>query len=127
MRRSALFNKDFNLAAFLSSDGEAGNDGFLDFTDCVAILPEERYRRVLENPDALIDDSVSQEFDEMYLISMVTTVFDQALTGKEGHGGLLDYLISDDVEIDWNEIQSGTEADAKERLPRLYAKYGHLL
>lgn len=126
-RRSALYNKDFKLAAFLASDGEAGNDGFSDFTDCVALLPEDRYRRVFENPDSLIDDPVSREFDEFYLVSKVSKVFDSALVDDEGDGGLLDYLVSDDSEIDWDEVQSGAEADAKERLPRLYEKYGHLL
>jgi len=125
-RRSALFTKNFKLAAFLASDGEAGNDGFLDFTDCVAILPEDRYRRIIENPDELIDDPVSRGFDELRLVSEVSQVFDRALLDEEADG-LLDYLVSDDTEVDWDEIQSGTDTDAKERLPRLYAKYGHLL
>lgn len=125
-RRSALYTKDFNLAAFLASDGEAGNDGFSDFTDCVAMLPEVRYQRIITNPDELIDDPVSSGFDELYLVSSVTKVFDRALLGDEEDEGLLDYLVSNDQEVDEDEIQSGTEADAKERLPRLYAKHGHL-
>ncbi len=122
-RRSALYTKMFTLA----SDSEAGNDGFLDFTDCVAMLPEARYQRPIENPDELIDDPVSRGFDELYLVSSVSKVFDEALLGDEEDAGLLDDLVSDDKKIDWDEIQSGTRADAKERLPRLYARYGHLL
>ena len=127
LRRCALYTKEFNLAAFLASNGLAGNDGFSDFTDCVAVLPEDRYQRILRNPDELIDDPVSSGFDELYLVSEVAKVFDRALLDHEGDGGLLDYLVSDDAEIDWDEIQSATAADAKERLPRLYAKFGHLL
>lgn len=126
-RRSALYTKMFKLAAFLASDSEAGNDGFLDFTDCVAMLPEARYQRLIENPDELIDDPVSRGFDELYLVSSVSKVFDEALFGDDEDSGFLDYLVSDDKKIDWDEIHSGTPADAKVRLPRLYAKYGHLL
>ena len=126
-RRLALFNRLFKLAAFLASDGEAGNDGFLDFTDCVAFLPEDRYLRVTQDPDSLIDDSISKDFDELYLISKVSEVFDRALLDDRTESGFLDYLVADGSEIDWNEVESGTEVDAIEHLPRLYTKYGHLL
>jgi hypothetical protein len=126
-RRAALYTKDFALAAFLASDGEAGNDGFSDFTDCVAILPEDRYLRITQNPDDLIDDPVSWEFDEFYFVSAVSKVFDRAILDDQADGGLLYYLVSDDKGVDWDEVASGTEADARQRLPRLYLKFGHLL
>ncbi len=126
-RRAPLYNKDFKLAAFLASDGMAGNDGFYDFTDCVAILPEDRYKRIIKNPDQLIDDPVSKEFDEYHFVSTISKVFDRALLSGGEDSGLLDYLVSDGSETNWDEIQSGTESDARQRLPRLYKRYGHLL
>jgi hypothetical protein len=126
LRRRALYTRDFNLAAYLASDGIAGNDGFMDFTDCVALLPEERYAKVLSNPDDLIDDAVSSGFDELYLVAKVTKVFDRALLDGDEDGGLLDYLILGDEEIDWAAIHGATEEDARVRLPRLYERFGRL-
>jgi hypothetical protein len=127
LRRRALYTRDFNLAAYLASDGTAGNDGFMDFTDCVALLPEERYTKVRNNPDDLIDDAVSSGFDELYLVAEVTKVFDRAILDGEEDGGLLHYLILGDDEIDWSAIHGATEEDARVRLPRLYQRFGHLL
>ena len=126
LRRRALYTKLFHLAAFLVSDGVAGNDGFTDFTDCVAFLPEERYQRILTNPDTLIDDPVSSEFDELYLTREVTDVFDHALA-RDSDSGLLDYLVFGDSGVNWDELHSWTVEDAKTRLPNLFAKYEHLL
>lgn len=127
LRRRALYTRDFNLAAYLASNGIAGNDGFIDFTDCVALLPDNRYQRILADPDELINDQVSSEFDELYLVAMVTRVFDRALLEVDEDGGLLDYLILGEDEIDWATIHGGTEEDARDRLPRLYERFGHLL
>ena len=127
LRRRALYTKDFSLAAYLASDGTAGNDGFMDFTDCVALLPEHRYQQVVADPDSLIDDPVSTNFDELYLVSTVCSVFDRALLDGEEDGGLLDYLVHGESEIDWTTIHGATEDDARIKLPRLHAKFGHLL
>jgi hypothetical protein len=127
LRRRALYTRDFNLAAYLASDGIAGNDGFMDFTDCAALLPEERYQRILANPDELIDDGVSTGFDELHLIGEVTKVFDRAILDGDEDGGLLDYLVLGDDEIDWSLIHGATEEDARSRLPRLHERFGHLL
>jgi hypothetical protein len=127
LRRRDLYTKDFMIAAFLASDGTAGNDGFMVFTDCVALLPEERYQRILADHDTLVNDSVSSEYEECYLISKICNVFDRALFDGEEGAGLLEYLVLGDDEVDWHEIESATEEDAKTKLPRLYAKFGHLL
>lgn len=127
LRRRALYTKDFNLAAYLASDGTAGNDGFMDFIDCVALLPGGRYERILADPDRLIDDQVSTGFHELYLVSKVSKVFDRALLDDDEDGGLLDYLILGDAPIDWSTIEGWTEDYARERLPRLHARFGHLL
>jgi hypothetical protein len=127
LRRRALYTRDFKLAAYLASDSLAGNDGFMDFTDCVALLPEDRYQRILATPDELIDDPVSTEFDELNLVSQVSQVFDRALLAGDEDESLLDYLVFGQEEIHWDEIQGATEEDARARLPRLYAKFGHVL
>lgn len=127
LRRHALFTKDFMIAAFLASDGTAGNDGFLDFTDCVALLPEERYQQILADHDTLVSDPVSSGYAECYLVYEVCKVFDRALCDGEDGDNLLQYIVLGDDEVDWDEIQSATEQDAKTKSPRLYAKFGHLL
>ena len=126
LRKNALYTKDFKIAAYLASDGSAGNDGFMDFTDCVALLPDKRYRRILEDHDFLVADSVSADFEEYYLVSEVCRVFDRALFDGEDDDDLLYYLVLGDKEVDWSVIDSATEIDAKTKLPRLYAKFGHL-
>ena len=127
LRRHALHTKIFKLAAFLASDGTAGNDGFMDFTDCVALLPEERYQRIVNNPDELAADPVSTNFEECYLVSEVCSVFDCALLEEDGDDELLLYLVLGEDEIDWSGMDSATEADAAQFLPRLHSKSGHLL
>jgi hypothetical protein len=128
LRRQALYTKDFRVAAFLASDGTAGNDGFMDFTDCVALLPEDRYQRVRNTPDDLIDDPVSSGFGEHYLVAEVCRVFDRALLDDQEGEGFLHYLIvGEDGTTGHDEINSMSDEDAKEALPRLYAKFGRLL
>ena len=127
LRRMSLYNKSFKLAAYLASDGEAGNDGFADFTDCVALLPEIRYKKIYENHDNLIEDEVSTAFDELYLVAKVSNVFDEKLLGDDERSrGFLDYLVSDNSGLDWDVIESGSEEDAKTLFPRLYKKFGYL-
>ena len=126
LRRNALFTDNFHIAAWLASDGMAGNDGFMDFTDCVALLPDDRYQAILANPDELINDPVSSGFDELYLVAMVTKVFDRAMLDGDASGGLLHYLVLGD-KTEEHGISTQTEEDIKKRLPLLYAKFGHLL
>ena len=128
LRKRALYNKTFNLAAFLASDSLAGNDGFMDFADCVAILPEDRYEAILNNPDVLVDEPVSAEFFEGYLVRQVCDVFDKSLFGKADGEQFLDYLVFGEEDgIDWDEMAGWTEEFAKENLPKLYAEFGDLL
>lgn len=125
LRRHRLFTGEFSLAAFLASNGEAGNDSFMDFTDCMAILPEERYSRIVGNPDELIDDEVSVSFGEFYFVSRVTKVFDRALVDDEV-SGFLHYLVLGDG-ADLSKAYSWDASEVADRLPRLHAKFGYLL
>jgi hypothetical protein len=128
LRREALYGKLFRMAAFLASDGTAGNDGFMDFTDCVALLPEARYQLILLNHDELVDDPVSSDFDELYLVSMVCDVFERALLEGEDGKGFLHYLVlGEEKERPDREFFTLSENEVKEQLPRLHAKFGHLL
>ena len=126
LRKERLFTEDFKLAAWLASDGTAGNDGFMDFADCVTILPEERYSRIAGNPDELIDDEVSANFGEFYFVSRVANVFDEALVG-ERNAGFLHYLVLGGEDQQRAVHGPWSVENAVERFPRLYAKYGHLL
>jgi hypothetical protein len=128
LRRAALETRCFKTAAFLASDGTAGNDGFMDFTDCVAFLPEDRYQRILREPDGLIDDPVSSGFDELYLVTQVCNVFERALLDGQDGEGFLHYLVLGDQEAKVPErLSDMPEDEVKEKLPRLHAKSGHLL
>lgn len=126
LRKNALYTKEFKIAAYLASDGTAGNDGFMDFTDCVALLPDDRYQKILGNHDLLVDDAVSTDFEEYYFVSEICKVFDRALFEGDDDEGFLYYLVLGDNERDWSIIESATEDDAKVMLPRLYEKFGYL-
>ena len=128
LRREALETKCFKMAAFLASDGTAGNDGFMDFSDCVSLLPEDRYQRILHNPDELVDDPVSSGFHELYLVSEVCNVFERTLLDGQDGKGFLHYLVLGDQETKVPErLSNMPEDEVKEKLPRLHAKFGHLL
>ncbi|WP_035608505.1 hypothetical protein [Haloferula sp. BvORR071] len=125
LRKERLYTRTFRLAAWLASDGTAGNDGFMDFADCVAILPEERYQRIVENPDSLIDDEVSNNFREFYFASRVARVFDKAVLDEEAH--FLYFLVLGLEEELPPRNAPWDDSDVAERFPRLYEKHGHLL
>ena len=130
LRRDALYKRVFfRMTAFLASDGTAENDGFMDFTDCVALLPEGRYQRILRDPDELVDDPVSLGFGEHYLVSEVCHVFERALLDGQDGEGFLHYLVLGDEEATAQDDRLGDmpEDEVKEKLPRLHAKFGHLL
>jgi hypothetical protein len=126
LRKRRLYTRHFSLAAHLASDGTAGNDGFMDFADCVAILPEKRYQRIAEDHDALIDDEVSTGFGEFNFVSRVAKVFDVALVGDED-AGFLYYLVLGDEDDIQSKIYPWDDSDVAERFPRLYGKNGYLL
>lgn len=125
MRREHIGTELFGVAAWLASEGTAGNDSLIDFTDCIAILPEARYSRIAENPDNLIDDEVSECFGEFGFISRIEEVFDKALVGDEG--GLLFYLVFGEGQERMKTPDLWSDTNVAEYFPRLYAKYGHLL
>jgi hypothetical protein len=128
LRREALYTLQFRVAAFLASNGTAGNDGFMDFTDCVSFLPEDRYQRILRDPDELIDDPVSSGFAEVNMVTRVCNVFERALLDGQDGDGFLHYLVLGDEEAKVPQrLDDMPEDEVREKLPRLHAKFGHLL
>lgn len=125
LRYRRLCTKKFELAAYLASNGLAGNDGLIDFKDCVAILPDDRFQRIVESPDELIDDEVSTTFGEFCFVSSVTKIFDHALI--EGEEGLLHHLVFGDEPSARMDLDPSANVEADIHLPRLYEKFGHLL
>lgn len=125
LRHDPLDTPLFRMAAFLASDGIAGNDRLIDFTDCVVCLPEPRYHRIVDDPDNLLDDDVSSDFGEYGFRSAIESVF-EAPFGEEGDG-LLAALVFGSLPkihpVDFTEA----EVDVPTLLPRLNAKHGHLL
>lgn len=128
IRRRNLFVPKFYLAAFLATESETGNDGFLDFTDSVAILPQDRYDAVTSNPDLLIDDPISREYDELGFVHAVTKHFDE-LAGLEEFDDFLGYLVfGPDSENPWPGMHAeATSTNARKWLPRLFERSGRLL
>lgn len=125
LRYRRLCTKKFELAAYLASDGLAGNDGLTDFRDCVTILPEDSFQRIAESHDELIEDEVSTTFGEFRFVSSVTNVFDHAIS--EGEEGLLHYLVLGDETSVGTDSDSSDVVEADIHLPRLYQKFGYLL
>jgi len=124
-RAGTLSTAEFATAAFLASDGEAGNDRLLDFIDCVSILPFNRYSRIAADHDVLIDDLVSSEFGEFGFYNLFKERFEQ-IFGEEGEG-LFSYLVFG-AEEDRDFVASGgVSSVAAVKFPRLFQRYGHLL
>jgi len=112
------------LAAYLASDGEAGNDSLIDFIDCVAILPQARFERIISNPDSLLNDPVSVEFDEYGFYALFEKRFESAFA--ECDEGLLLYLVKGDTPAP-NTAFNADEINAAVELPGLFQKYGKIL
>lgn len=125
LRSVALSTSDFATAAFLASDGEAGNDSLTDFVDCVAVLPSVRYQRIRDNHDNLIEDKVSQEFGELCFYNLFEQRF-EGVFGEEGEG-LLAHLSLGDPAPELRPQLNDSKAEIERRFPRLYQRYGHLL
>ena len=53
-RSKQLYNDHFSIAALLFTEGEAGNDGFLDFLDCACFLPAKKFEEISNSYDNLM-------------------------------------------------------------------------
>jgi len=128
IRRQCLFTPRFYVAAFLATESETGHDGFLDFTDSIAILPADRYDAVTSNPDLLIDDPICRDYAELGFVHAVSKHFDE-LAGLEEFDDFLDYLVfGSDRDSPWPRMQAeATSTNARQWLPRLFERSGHLL
>jgi hypothetical protein len=128
VRVDGPFTPRFYLAAFLATESETANDGFLDFTDCVAILPEDRYESLVADPDRLIDDPVSGNWDEVGFVSLCLKRVDEFF-GLDPDEQLLNYLVrGPDRPNPWLKMQNQFHArNAREWLPRLFERSGHIL
>jgi hypothetical protein len=76
----------------------------------------------------LIDDPVSESWDEVGFVALCLRRFDELL-GLDGGEQLLDYLIFGPERPDpWPEmVDQFTASNAREWLSRLYARSGHIL
>ena len=128
LRKQNLFTPRFYLGALLATEGETGHDGFLDFTDSASILPEERYKAIISQPDLLIDDPISHQYDELGFVHAISKHFDE-LAGLEEHANLLEHLVfGSDPESPWPTMHaSATSENAKKWLPRLFKRSGSIL
>ncbi len=125
LRHRQLEGPIFAFAAYLASDGTAGNDGLLDFSDCVTILPESRFRRIVDNPDNLAEEEGLLDFGEFGFYSEVAGVFESPF-GEEGEG-LLSYLVFGSGPSILTTPLVDVETVVPSLLPKLFSKYGYLL
>ncbi|MDB6134410.1 MAG: hypothetical protein JWM59_2653 [Verrucomicrobiales bacterium] len=128
IRRQALFIPRFYLAAFLATETETGNDGFLDFTDSVAVLPEDQYKIITDDPDRLVEHPISAMFAELGFVQALVDRFDE-LAGLEPDTELLDHLVFGSGRYaPWELMQQeATSSNARIWLPRLFARSGRIL
>jgi len=126
LRIKSLSTPEFATAAFLATEGEAGNDSLIDFVDCVSILPEGRYLRILETYDTLIDDPVTHQFDEFGFYNLFESRFESAFDVTTT--GLLRHLVRGiaESELPTDHIRS-SNIDAAKLFPNLFLRYGHVL
>ena len=123
IRKQNLCSKVFKLAAWLATSGEAAEEDFLDFIDCVSFLPELRYRACLENPDDIAGEPITKAYGEHYLMREVCNVFDRGLFEGEEDEHFLDYLVLGEDSVDWKELSDYDEDFAKQHLPKLYSRF----
>lgn len=122
VRARNLSTPEFSIAAYLASEGEAGNDSLIDFVDCVAILPFGRYSKIAQDYDALADDPVRHEFDEFGFSSLFENRF-ESVFGEECEG-LLGHLVFGESAV---ESEMHADLDPKSLFPRLFERYGNVL
>jgi len=125
-RRRLAFTPLLINAAFMVWDGALGNDGFLDFTDNLSVIPNELFGSVVADPERVIEVPELWEPREMHFWHMPFKVFDQQKSVKVGTDLLNEYLPPDNRPADlWTRLQGHPNREtAQSMLPRLYARFG---
>ena len=119
LRARTLSSSEFAIAAYLASEGEAGNDSLEDFIDCVSILPFDRYLKITNDHEALADDPVRTEFEEFGFYKIFENRF-ESIFGEEGDG-LLSHLVFGDITL---RPQGDANLDPKSLFPQLFERFG---
>jgi hypothetical protein len=125
-RRRLAFTPLLINAAFMVWDGALGNDGFLDFTDNLSVIPHELFECVVADPDRVIEVPALWTPCEKHFWNLSAKVFDQQKRAKPGTYMLNDYLPPDDRPADlWTRLKGHPNRQtAQSMLPRLYARFG---
>lgn len=125
-RRLSTFTPLMFNAAFMVWDGALGNDGFLDFTDALSVIPNYIFESILSDPDNLIEVPALWTPCEEYYWHMPFKVFDEQRKVKQGTDLLNDYLPPDEPPEDlWTRLKGHPNRQiSQSMLPRLYARFG---
>jgi len=113
-------------AAFMVWDGALGNDGFLDFTDNLSVIPNDLFLAIVADADRVIEVPALWSPCEKHFWNLPAKVFDQQKRLKAGTYRLRDYLPPDDPPADlWTRLKGHPNREtAQTMLPRLYARFG---
>ena len=125
-RRRKAFAPLLINAAFMVWDGALGNDGFLDFTDNLSVIPNDLFEAVVDDPDCLIEVQALWTPCELHFWDLPFKIFDHQRRVEPGTDLLNDYLPPDERPADlWTRLNGHPNRQtAQSMLPRLYARFG---
>jgi len=125
--RGAAFTPQIYNAAFMLWDGALGMDGFLDFSDALAVTPKPIYESAIRDPDSMINVPELWNPSSSFFWLIPHTVYDRRKGVKEGTHLLDEHMPDDGVDSAtlWKALEGHPNRQAaRDLLPQIYARFG---
>ena len=125
-RRRLAFTPLLINAAFMVWDGALGNDGFLDFTDNLSVIPNDLFQAIIADADRVIEVPDLWTPHEGHFWHLPFKVLDQQKRVKAGTDLLNEYLPPDNRPADlWTRLKGHPNRQTAQSMrPRLYSRFG---
>ena len=131
-----LINRsDLWAAGMLLNAGHGTDDGFDYFRCWLISCGKDVYYQAVNDPDSLAEVEVDTdeeghpdaEFEEFSYVPY--SVYESLTGGKDLYDLLPEQSVEDGFDEEWDETDADNESEEwlKQKLPKLWAKYGHLL
>lgn len=122
-RVAALYRSDIWHGSFLLTEGFMSDDGFYQFTDCVAACPDEIYRKIVQDGDNLIDHPELEGYGEICFWLQAIDLYDKRKKVHKYTQLVTELPAWKEIEHPETKFVPATRAWVSEHLPRLYAKF----